>query len=125
LSWQDYIAAPEHGTAICADTEIGDMRSVTVTTRKGSFPILLVRASGEVRAFVNACPHQFLPLDHRGPQILSADGDRLICSAHGAIFDAGTGAGLAGPGEGCALDRVPIHRQGEMLHIGEASVSAG
>ena len=91
--------------------------TLTVTTDKGDFPLLLVRAGERVHAYVNACPHQFLPLDYRGPQILSADGGKLMCTGHGAMFDAATGEPLAGAD--CALDRVPLRLVAGQLLIGE------
>jgi nitrite reductase/ring-hydroxylating ferredoxin subunit len=124
MSWQDYSSAPVPGTPVCAEAELGATKSTLVTTSRGAFPLLLVRTRAGIRAFVNACPHQFLPLDHRGPSVLSADGERLICSAHGATFDAGSGDGLAGPGTGCGLDPVPVELQDGIVRIGGRALAA-
>ncbi|TCV73705.1 nitrite reductase/ring-hydroxylating ferredoxin subunit [Neorhizobium sp. R1-B] len=107
--WRSYSSAPETGALVCASSEIdeGVARCLSVQTERGIFPLLLVRKSGRVRAFVNACPHQYLPLDYRSDSVLSADGARFLCSAHGAAFDVTTGACLSGDAaEG--LDPVPI-----------------
>jgi nitrite reductase/ring-hydroxylating ferredoxin subunit len=61
-----------------------------------------------VQAFVNACPHQYLPLDHRGDSILSADGTVIRCTNHGAGFCASTGHGVEGLGIDQQLDVVPV-----------------
>jgi nitrite reductase/ring-hydroxylating ferredoxin subunit len=74
----------------------------------GEFPILFVRDAQGTRAFVNACPHQFLPLDTRG-EVLGANGKQLICTNHDAAFDAQTGEGVAGFGLNCALTPIPLH----------------
>ncbi|WP_417720672.1 Rieske (2Fe-2S) protein [Salipiger sp.] len=107
MSWQDLSSAPDPGTRVCARAELRGARALVVTTERGAFPMLVVETPAGVRGYVNACPHQYLPLDHRGPQILSADGRRLMCSNHGAMFDIETGAG-----EGCALDPVPLRVDG-------------
>jgi nitrite reductase/ring-hydroxylating ferredoxin subunit len=55
-----------------------------------------------LRGFVNKCPHMGLPLETFPDRFLSADGERLICSAHGAQFDF-DGACFAGPCKGAHL----------------------
>lgn len=108
MTWQMLSSAPPAGTRICARDAVRGAIAVTVETERGGFPMVLVETGSGVRAYVNACPHQYLPLDHRGPQILSADGTRLMCSNHGAMFDAATGQGVSGHGLGCALEPVPV-----------------
>lgn len=106
MSWTDYSSAPAPGTVICAESEIQGVRALSVTTEKGSFPLLVLRAGAKFRAYVNACPHQYLPLNYRGDQLLSADGSKLMCTAHGAQFDIHSGEALLGAD--CGLDAVPI-----------------
>lgn len=77
----------------------------------GEFPVLVVKDDNGTRAFVNACPHQFLPLDTRG-DVLGADGTRLICTNHDAVFDAQTGQGVSGFGLNCALSPIPLKQNG-------------
>ncbi|MFD1880844.1 Rieske (2Fe-2S) protein [Paracoccus pacificus] len=111
MSWQDYPRAPARGTALGARDAVTGVHTLVLD----GFPILLVKGAAGLRAFVNACPHQFLPLDYKGPNILSADGARLICSSHQAIFDAGTGACLGGPTDEC-LDEIPLAiRDGQIV----------
>ena len=59
-------------------------------------------------AYVNACPHQYLPLDHRGSNVLSADGAVLRCTNHSAGFRVRDGVGVEGLGQDCVLDAIPI-----------------
>jgi nitrite reductase/ring-hydroxylating ferredoxin subunit len=75
-------------------------------------PIVVVRSGAEVRAFRNLCPHQWLPLSYRSPNILSADGTRLRCSNHGAEFrvDDGRPLDAALP---CGLEPVPVQVDAE------------
>ena len=106
MAWTDYSTAPAAGTPICKADEVRGVLSLTVNTARGSFPLLVVRLGDGVRAYVNACPHQYLPLDYRGDQLLSADGTKLMCTAHGACFDIHTGGAIEGAD--CGLDQVPV-----------------
>lgn len=114
-AWRSYASAPAIGAAVMAARDLSGPAPVMVD----GFPLIVLRVAGAPRAYVNACPHQFLPLDHHGPGIVSEDGARLMCSVHGAEFRAEDGAGVAGPGLGCALDPVPVHEDaGGMIRIG-------
>ncbi|KIX18936.1 (2Fe-2S)-binding protein [Paracoccus sp. S4493] len=115
MAWTDYSSAPAPGTRVCAATGITGVHPLTVTTDRGSFPMIVLRDGDVLRAYVNACPHQYLPLDYRGDTLLSADGLRLLCTAHGASFDKSTGSVVAGAE--CGLDAVPIMQQGDHIVI--------
>ena len=106
MSWRDYRGAPEPGAPLASGAEVAEGGTLGVAL--GPFPVLLVRGAAGLRAFVNACPHQYLPLDHKGPKLLSADGGTIRCTNHSAGFDAGTGEGTEGLGLGCALDEIPV-----------------
>ncbi|ABL69760.1 MULTISPECIES: Rieske (2Fe-2S) protein [Paracoccus] len=118
MGWTDYASAPPAGTEICDEAELDRIRCLTVESRNGRFPLLLVRLGEGIRAYVNACPHQYLPLDHRGDQIVSADGTRLMCTAHGAMFDIASGEAVQGAD--CGLDAVPLAISGGKVRIGQA-----
>ena len=81
---------------------------VTLVDHDEFGPVVVVRCGTEARAFRNLCPHQWLPLTYRSPNILSADGTRLRCSNHGAEFSADDGRPFdaALP---CGLEPVPVH----------------
>lgn len=105
-AWRAYRGAPDAGAPLCRLDEVPDpgTRSLDVA----GFPVLVIRSGGLLRAFVNACPHQYLPLDHRGDRLISADGATVRCTNHGAGFRIEDGAGTEGFGLGCALDRIPV-----------------
>jgi nitrite reductase/ring-hydroxylating ferredoxin subunit len=108
MKWSDLSTAPAAGTLAAHAGDIQGAVTVTITTAAGDFPLLLVRVGAAVKGYVNMCPHQYLPLDYRGGQLLSKEGTKLMCSAHGAMFDAETGMGVAGEGLGCTLISVPV-----------------
>ncbi|MDP5305489.1 Rieske (2Fe-2S) protein [Paracoccus spongiarum] len=106
MAWTDYSSAPAPGTVLCRTDEVTGVRAMTVSTERGDFPLLLLRAGTDWRAYVNACPHHFLPLDYRSDRLLSADGTMLLCTGHGARFDIHSGAAI--DGADCGLDAVPV-----------------
>jgi len=115
MAWTDYRTAPPAGTFVCDADVIATVHTVVVTSERGSFPMILLRDGDDLRAYVNACPHQYLPLDYRGTNLLSADGTKLLCTAHGASFDKRTGEVIQGAD--CGLDVVPIAIRGRDVII--------
>lgn len=105
-AWSSYPDAPAPGTRLCPLLDVPDGGSYSINL--GEFGIILVRRGRQVWAYVNACPHQFLPLDWRSEKVISSDGDYLLCSNHDAKFELESGRGVAGFGQGCELDDVPV-----------------
>jgi nitrite reductase/ring-hydroxylating ferredoxin subunit len=58
--------------------------------------------AGEVRAYLNVCPHRGQPVDVGDGRLFVASGE-IECGAHGARFDPATGACMGGPCEGRGL----------------------
>ena len=63
----------------------------------------MVRRGERVFGYVNACPHAGTPLDWQPDRFLDAEGSRLMCHTHGALFRVEDGYCEAGP---CAGDRL-------------------
>lgn len=59
--------------------------------------LFVLVTGGEVRAYLNSCPHLDVRLEYRKDRFLSADGQRIICYAHGAQFLPKTGLCVFGP----------------------------
>lgn len=100
---------PPSGTVICPANAVApeETRGFVISDPHSSNQIDLIiwNTPNGLRGFVNRCPHIGLPLETFPDRFLNATGDALICSAHGAVFDA-TGFCLAGPSQGKAL--VPL-----------------
>jgi len=105
-AWKSYSGAPAEGTVLCGLSDIPDPGTLCIDI--SGFPILLCCRGGSVTAFVNACPHQYLPLDYKGDHLLSADCMIIRCTNHEAGYDADTGEGVEGFGIGCELDAIPV-----------------
>ncbi len=114
-AWKSYPGAPVEGTAVCP---VENMKNSDATCLEvDGFPLIILFRQGRISAFVNACPHQYLPLNHKSDRLLSADGTKLRCSNHSAGFDAATGEGVEGLGLGACLDPVPVRISRDQIVI--------
>jgi len=88
----------------------------------GEWPLrcFVVRAGEHVRAYVNRCAHQRLPLNLLPDRFLTHDGSMILCTAHGAIFEKSTGYCVAGPCAGLSLVAVPVQVVDGYVMLGES-----
>lgn len=95
---------------LCRDEEApeGAARSFVIGEGVNRLDIVVVRRAGELRAYVNSCPHQGTPLETFPDKFLSEDGSLLVCSTHGARFRVDDGYCVSGPCEGKRLLAIPI-----------------
>ena len=100
---------------ICSLSSVPELGTHSVEL--SGFPILLARCESRLVAYVNACPHQFLPLDYRSKSVLSSDGRILRCTNHGAGFSVQTGDGVEGLGIGTCLCAIPVTLEGAAVGI--------
>jgi nitrite reductase/ring-hydroxylating ferredoxin subunit len=107
-AWKSYQGAPADGAILCHANELAEGSVISIKLGAAAFPILVVKSAGALAAYVNACPHQYLPLDYRGDNVLSADGTVLRCTNHSAGFRVQDGVGIEGLGQNCGLDSIPI-----------------
>lgn len=77
----------------------------------------VVNWQGTFHAYVNRCPHVGTPLDLWPNEFFTEDGQALICSTHGAVFDPPTGVCTAGPCEGDGLTRVVLRQDGDAVVV--------
>lgn len=76
--------------------------------KRGAFSMFVVRTGNDVHGYVNICPHFGIPLNDRKPTFLTEDGSRIRCTTHFSEYRIEDGYGVAGFGEGCWLDPVPL-----------------
>lgn len=74
-----------------------------------------VRYRGEVYCYRNQCPHTGSPLDWTAGEFFDEQGDFLICSTHGAIFDPASGRCLKGPCVNQSLIPIPLKFEGNNI----------
>lgn len=109
------------GGTLCAVEGLDDpgSRAFTVIFGDGrTLDIFVVRRGDALRAYVNDCPHQHLPLNWHTDRFLTAEKDRILCVMHAATFDIPTGAVLSGPmPASCALTPVPIRIEDGLIRL--------
>ncbi len=93
---------------LCRLEDIPDGASRGFGPARGGFTgLFAVRRGDAVFVYVNACPHVGTALDWAPDRFLTADGARIVCAAHGALFDIEGGVCVQGPCVGDRLEAVP------------------
>ena len=85
-----------------------DLGAVVVVGATRVRSVLVGRAGGAMRAYLNVCAHQAVPLDVGADSPMSDDGYHLLCHQHGAIYRPTDGYCVSGPCKGDALVGVAI-----------------
>ena len=67
------------------------------------YPAMIVQIGQNILAYLNVCPHAGLPLNGFGTDVFCRQGKKLMCHAHGALFDPDNGLCIDGPGKGMSL----------------------
>jgi nitrite reductase/ring-hydroxylating ferredoxin subunit len=84
-------------------------------------PAFVVRKDGSVHGYLNRCSHVAMELDWQEGVFFDSFGHDLICSTHGAVYDARSGHCLGGP-----CNRTPLvklrceEREGGVYFMGFA-----
>ena len=82
-------------------------------------PAFVVRNQGKVVGYLNRCPHVASELDWQEGLFFDAEGRDLLCSTHGAAYDAATGRCIGGPCNGSPLVKLRLEeRDGLVYFIG-------
>lgn len=67
-----------------------------------------MRKAGDVRGYVDSCPHAGWPLAGPSGRHLTRENDLILCAGHGALFRIEDGACLSGPCAGKSLTPWPV-----------------
>jgi len=107
-------ARPEPGLRLCALAEIPDPGAKGFRFRHGEalFAGVVVRRGALLVGYVDRCPHAGWPLAAFDDWFLTRNGDHILCSGHGALFDLSNGACVVGPCLGERLSPWPIALRG-------------
>lgn len=111
-------AQPAPGVDLCGLDELGDRSARGFRFREGDtlFAGFVVRVGGEVRGYVDSCPHAGWPLAALDDRYFARTGEHLLCAGHGALFRPLDGVCVAGPCAGRALEPWPVAvRDGRIL----------
>ena len=110
-------AQPLAGARLCALADIAEPGSKGFMFREEEklFFGFVVRRAGEVRGYVDRCPHTGLPLALMPDRFLTPENDLILCSSHGALFRIVDGFCLAGPCAGKRLWPWPVRVEGDAV----------
>lgn len=89
---------------------------------EGSDSLFALRRGDLVHLYRNSCPHLQVPLQYRKDRYLSADGQRIVCYAHGAQFLPDSGLCVYGPCLGQRLAALECRVEEGWLVIDGASL---
>lgn len=105
--------------SICPFAEIPNPGARGFSLPGGRFPdeCFLVRQGESLYAYHNVCPHAGNFLNWNEHTFLTQDKSRIICAAHGALFDPASGVCVGGPCLGRALDALPVTIEAGMVVV--------
>lgn len=106
---------------LCRVGDLNDPGTQNVVLGQGEdeLDVLIVKTNGVIHAYVNCCPHQFIPLETFPNHFLTSDKRHLLCSGHGALFELATGICSRGPCLGQVLDRLRITQRDGAVYLDE------
>ena len=82
-------------------------------------PAFLIRKNGIAHGYLNRCAHVAMELDWQEGVFFDSGGRDLICSTHGAVYDASSGRCLGGPCNRTPLVKLRIaERDGNVYFMG-------
>lgn len=101
----DNPARPGAGVDLCALIDIPEpgAKGFRFRQERSMFAGFVVRFAGEVRGYVDSCPHAGWPLAALDDRYLTREGDLILCGGHAALFRPLDGVCVAGP---CADERL-------------------
>ncbi len=79
-----------------------------VVDRDEARTAFVVRFEGKVYGYLNQCAHVPTELDWQRGQVFDADGERLICAVHGALYNPQDGLCVWGPCRGGRLRALAV-----------------
>ena len=104
---------------VCTQTELNVLNSKEFILYQNNRPYFgfVVQKGGEIFAYANNCPHQGRMLQWKPDRFLTKDASRIMCAAHGAMFELHTGICDAGPCLGKRLKSLNCVRENDVIQI--------
>lgn len=123
IDWRTLPNAPAPGTRLCSLRELQpDVVSAfrfAATPDVQAFQMIAHLHEGSVNAYVNQCPHHWLPMQRADGVFLRWSETELMCAHHSAVFDlSADGKCIMGPCQGSNLIRVPVRVVDDEVRIG-------
>ena len=99
------------------DIDDGGALGTSVELHGGRRRLVLTRKGGEVRVFLNSCPHTGVRLDWIPGRFMDLNDKFLQCATHGALFEPDSGYCVEGPCAGQYLTELPCKLRNGIVYI--------
>ena len=99
-------------------------RNVVLGEGPDELDIVIVQTAGVRHAYINSCPHEYIPLETFPNHFLTEDKKHFLCSGHGARFVLATGECVSGPCFGKSLTRLSIEERDGALYLADPRAPA-
>ena len=80
-------------------------------------PAFAIRKDGKAHGYLNRCAHVAMELDWQEGVFFDGDGRNLICSTHGALYEAASGRCLGGPCNRSPLVKLALLERDGMVYF--------
>jgi nitrite reductase/ring-hydroxylating ferredoxin subunit len=113
------VSGAEPSLAVCRLDELQDpgSREFGLPAGQAAFTGFVLRVQGQLRSYLNLCPHARRPLNYLPHRFLTADGSAVLCTGHGALFDPLSGECVAGPCQGRSLSPLAVECRDGMVWV--------
>ena len=105
---------------ICASSELaeaGDGIRFELEWEGELVAAFAVRFGGKAHAYLNRCGHIAMELDWKPGKFFDGEGEYLICSTHGALYQPESGACRGGPCRGAGLVALEVFESGGGIYL--------
>lgn len=109
---------------LCKSGELaeGQFREARTSMGDETRFLVLTRHNGEVRAWLNVCPHQGRSLNWAPDQFLTDAEGHLVCAAHGAVFECDEGRCISGPCKNASLTAVAVEESEDTIRLSPSGI---
>ena len=80
-------------------------------------PASVIRKNGKAHGYLNRCAHVAMELDWQEGVFFDADGRDLLCSTHGATYEAASGRCIGGPCNGSPLVKLRLEERDGLIYF--------
>jgi nitrite reductase/ring-hydroxylating ferredoxin subunit len=95
---------------ICQQQDVPEYqtRSFKVSVDNDELDGFVLKQDGQIRAYLNHCPHLGIPLNWQPDDFMSLEQTHIQCATHGALFNLEDGHCVAGPCAGQSLTALNV-----------------
>ena len=108
MGLDDILAEPEVASAIANISQLSNSKTTVVQAKGLQQAVVLIKYEGEVKAYLNNCPHQNVPLNEAYKIDVNPFEKTMKCSVHDAFFRIEDGLCIEGPCWDEALKTVDV-----------------